>query len=460
MSRPNGAASRASRLTSTTPAGWPNPDDDDPIGRLQRILAAAVTAPPAERIELYRDQLADGGPPVVDLLLTLERDRPRLGLFVVAVLEATARRRLAVAEQAIRLLITSGADPQTRAYAADAIGRLELPRAAAKRPSGQTAPATPLDRINLARRRRGEPILDAAEAQKVLDNLAARHSDPRRYRNICWSCHAVVDAATNERCVQCSWLVCWCGGCRAPSYVDPGTGQKGPCRQEVWLLADEMGDGSIELDTDFRGSPILTSQPPAADAPYIAAELRTRGIDAVYHWTPRRSIGSILRWGILSRGTLMERAIPFVGHGYGTLEKEGLLSAYVCISFAPKPWMMQEWSESPVLLELTPEALLGDGTLFIPGNSASGTFSASSLSSMNGMPAAQGLFLSGRVALQAEAWVRGWLPRIGIRAIHVADDVMARLVAADLRVDLRKDLLRPIHVSPSYFASPQAADLS
>lgn len=419
---------------------------------LHRLLATAVAAPPAERVERYRDRLAEGGPPVVNLLLQLERDRPHLGLFAVAVLEAAAKRSVAAAERAIRLLITSAATSETRAYAEDAINRLGPHQKARPRAAPPSRSFTILGVINKARRRRGEPILDASEAGKVLGNLARREDDPLRYRNVCWSCAAVVDEATNEHCAHCSWLVCWCGGCRAPYYPDPRTGQKGPCRQEVWLLADRMGDEAIEADIDFRGSPILTSQRPAQDAPGIAAEFRSGGISAVYHWTPLRGVASILRRGILSRHTLMDRAVPFVGHGYGSQDKEKLLSGYVCLSFAPKPWMMLEWSDTPVLLELAPDVLLGDGTLFIPGNSASASFSASSLASQTGLPAAEGLFLSGGVAPQAEAWVLASVPRIGIRAIHLPDTALAGAVSRDLD----GALARPIHVTPAYFEAQRA----
>lgn len=456
VSQPNASASRACRLTSTTATGAPKPDADA-SETLRRLLALAITAPPSERVDLYRERLAEGGPAVVDLLLQLEVERPHLGLFAIAVLEAVAKRNVVAAQHAIRLLITTAADPSTRAQAADTIDRLESPRPVAKSHAQAPSPTTPLDLINLARRKRGEPILDAAEARKVLNNLAAREQDPRRYRKWCWSCRAVVDEATNEQCAHCTWLVCWCGACRDPGWTDSLTGQIGPCRREVWFLAD---NDTIAVDTDFQGLPILTTQPPAAAESDIAAALRTGGVDAVYHWTPLRGVASILRWSILSRRALLERTIPFVGHGYGNQDKARLLSAYVCLSFAPKPWMMEEWSQSPVLLELVPEVLLGNGTLFVPGNSASAMFSSSSLASMIGLPAAEALFLSGRVVTQAEAWVRASVPRVGIRAIHVADKIMARNVAVALSVDLPKDAVRPIRVSPSYFASPDTPDLS
>jgi hypothetical protein len=54
-----------------------------------------------ERIELHRSRLAEGGPAAVDLLLQLEGNRPHLGLFVVPVLEAAAKRRVAAAELAV-----------------------------------------------------------------------------------------------------------------------------------------------------------------------------------------------------------------------------------------------------------------------------------------------------------------------------------------------------------------------
>ena len=420
------------------------PQDD-----FESLVRAAASAPPAERVELYRDRLAQCGSSIVDPLLQLERDQPRLGLFVVTVLEAAAKRGETVAERAIRLLITDAARTETRASAADAIGRV--------RATGRlTAPSRRsyegvVDVINDARRRRGEPILDAAELRKVRQNLARRERDPSHYRNVCWNCVAAVDEGTNEHCGDCGWLVCWCGGCRAPSFTDRRTGQRGPCRREVWLLARRMGERSIDTDQDFRGSPILTSQKPAQDAREIAAALRSHGVEAVYHWTPLRGVASILQSGILARRQLADSGIPFVGHGYGGRDKEAVLFDYVSLSFAPKPWMMSEWSDDPVLLELELDVLVGDGTLFVPGNSASATFSARSLTSMTGASAAEGLFLAGQLAAQAEAWVYSSVPRVGIRAIHVADDVLGRLATRNIEADL----MRPIVVSPGFFLSPE-----
>lgn len=418
---------------------------------LQGLIKAAVNAPPAERVEGFRNRLADCGGAIVEPLLQLEREQPRLGLFVVTVLEASAKRGVAIAERAIRLLITDAATAEARRSAADAIGRV--------RGAGRAAPLTKrsydgvVDVINDARTRRGEPILDAAELRKVRQNLARRDGDSKRYRNVCWNCIAAVDEATNEHCGDCGWLVCWCGGCRAPSFTDRRTGEQGPCRREVWLLARRMGEKSVETDWDFRGSPILTSQKPAQDAREIATALRSHGVEVVYHWTPLRGVASILQSGILSRRMLADSGIPFVGHGYGGRDKEAVLFDYVSLSFAPKPWMMSEWSDDPVLLELELDVLLGDGTLFVPGNSASATFSAPSLTSMTGAPAAEGLFPAGQLAVQAEAWVYSSVPRVGIRAIHVADDLLGRLATRNIDAEF----LRPIVVSPAFFSASIAS---
>jgi hypothetical protein len=212
-----------------------------------------------------------------------------------------------------------------------------------------------------------------------------------------------------------------------------------------------MGERSIDTDQDFRGSPILTSQRPAQDAREVAAALRSHGVEVVYHWTPLRGVASILQSGILARRLLADSGIPFVGHGYGGRDKEAVLFDYVSLSFAPKPWMMSEWSDDPVLLELELDVLLGDGTLFVPGNSASATFSVPSLTSMTGAPAAEGLFLAGQLAAQAEAWVYSSVPRVGIRAIHVADDVLGRLATRNVEAAS----MRPIVVSPAFFSSPE-----
>jgi hypothetical protein len=424
---------------------------------LGELVQEAVASPPNERVERYRDRLASFGDDVVRPLLTLEREQPSLGLFVTVVLERAAHTGADEARIGLDMLASLGKDLATRRAARDARSRTggrrvpqeDVPNVEVTRIRPRS-PAETIQLINAARERRGEPTLDAAEAGQVIANLERRAADPDRYRSVCWKCSAAVDAATNERCEFCQWLVCWCGGCRAPNYRDRRTGETGHCRREVWLSIREREDAQEVVDLDYRGVPILTAGPPASDEAATVSTLVSHGIRAVFHWTPLRNLRSILMRGLLSRATLARRRIPIVAHGYGSIEKEKALRDYVCVSLEPKPWMMSAWSETPLVLEVDPAPLGSEGTLFVPGNSASMVFDIDGLLAMQGTPSVEKMFRSGSLAPQAEAWIPMAVPRIAIRAIHAKDVSTAKSVHAS---GVLADLPHPpqVRVTPEFF---------
>jgi hypothetical protein len=82
------------------------------------------------------------------------------------------------------------------------------------------------------RRRLGRPALSASELQRIEGTVRGQLADPQAYRNFCWNCRTPVHAAFNPSCPRCGWLVCTCGGCRSPSFVDH--------RGESWLCPQEL----------------------------------------------------------------------------------------------------------------------------------------------------------------------------------------------------------------------------
>ncbi len=279
-------------------------------------------------------------------------------------------------------------------------------------------------KINEARTRRGDAVLDPREAAQVAANLERRAADPRHYTNVCWNCTAVVDEGTNEHCGECRWLVCWCGACRKRTYVDR-YGVSGACRREVWTLLDH------DLpDVDFKGRRIVTARHPAADADSVRRLSRTARVASAFHWSPARAIPSILHWGLLARPDLKDRGIPFVPHGYGSLEKERQLSAYVATSLRPKLGMIEAWTDSPVIWELDPEVLLAAGTLFVDGNSASAERDLDQVLASAGAAAFERALAAHEMpGGQPEILIPNRIPRAAIVRIHVSDEAMARRTA-------------------------------
>ena len=89
--------------------------------------------------------------------------------------------------------------------------------------------------IAAIRMRLGKPPLNEEERDRIDGAVRARQANPNAYRNVCWNCRTPVHSSFNPHCSACGWLVCVCGGCRAPNFVDR-QGRSGPCRMEMDLL--------------------------------------------------------------------------------------------------------------------------------------------------------------------------------------------------------------------------------
>jgi hypothetical protein len=83
--------------------------------------------------------------------------------------------------------------------------------------------------------------------------------------------------------------------------------------------------------------------------------------------------------------------------------------------------MMRAWSETPVIIEVAPDVLVGSGTLFVPGNSAWSGFDAETLRQLTGSDAFERLWLPGSTVpvSQSEVWVRSWIPVGSLVRLHV-----------------------------------------
>jgi hypothetical protein len=166
-----------------------------------------------------------------------------------------------------------------------------------------SAPDTQEARLNKARERRGEPILDRLELQQVIARLQIAGAR-RSQSTTCWQCKSPVSDGTNERCRICDWRVCVCGGCRDPRFPDH-SGRTGACPGSFaatprLLLADR----------DFRGDTPLLAGPIAPEADEIREVVAGKGLRSVFHWSPVRAAESIVRYGLLSRDRLDREHIP------------------------------------------------------------------------------------------------------------------------------------------------------
>jgi hypothetical protein len=430
------------------------------------LVAEAIAAPATSRVPEYRDRIAAFGTSAVEPVMHVYKADSALGHFAVTVLAVIGRSGSTAAVEALQEIAATSGDASLVRFARDAMRGLRLPP---KEPvateddwwphedvfeAPDSSTGSVLDKINRARSRRGEPALDPAEAAQVLEGLRRRAANPRAYRNVCWHCTAVVTEEFNLHCEECNWLVCWCGACREPERPWPPTYQAGPCPIEAGYFGQELG----YPDHDYRGRPIVSANPPAADAAQLQAAIEERGITALFHWTPARAVETILAHGVLSRYELRNAGISVVSHGYGSQEKEAALARYVALTFRPKAMMMKAWSRSPVVLEIDPAVALGTGTLFVPGNSASAAFATHDLVALQGASAFERVWPDGQrdPASQAEVWVRARLPRQAIRRTFVETTSLADRLRARLQV-AKPGFTPPIEVRPDLFATPQTA---
>jgi hypothetical protein len=90
------------------------------------------------------------------------------------------------------------------------------------------------------RLRLGRPVPSAAERLRIAGAVRAKAADPADYSNHCWSCQTPLHSTFNSNCPVCHWLVCICGACRKPNYVDPRGRQAGPCPRETAVLPSKI----------------------------------------------------------------------------------------------------------------------------------------------------------------------------------------------------------------------------
>jgi hypothetical protein len=103
----------------------------------------------------------------------------------------------------------------------------------------------------------------------------------------------------------------------------------------------------------------------------LSAELRRRGIDCLYHYSPLENLGSLMQHGILSRRARQAAGVhPAVQHGWGTRAQGEAWANYVCLGFAPPRVMMGKEKGRLAVITVTVEVVDGDGVVFAPGNSA------------------------------------------------------------------------------------------
>jgi hypothetical protein len=192
----------------------------------------------------------------------------------------------------------------------------------------------------------------------------------------------------------------------------------------------------------------------------ITDQLRSIGVDFVYHWTPADSLFSILRDGILSRSTLEYRRIQHQPHNYGSAEKEAFLRNFVALSFKPKRLMMDEWRlQQPVVIAIDTDILATEGTLFVPGNTADGKASLAQFRTSKGQAALRELLGHRGLAVQSEAWVPWLVPRESIRSVHVPNEALATIVLAQISQGSSSYPQTPVFVAHDMFPSPGFAEL-
>ena len=192
----------------------------------------------------------------------------------------------------------------------------------------------------------------------------------------------------------------------------------------------------------------------------ITDQLRSIGVEFVYHWTPADGLASILRDGILSRSTLEYRRIQHQPHNYGSAEKEAFLRNFVALSFKPKPLMMDEWRhQDPVVIAIDTDILATEGTLFVAGNTADRRVSLDQLRTSRGQGALGELLGHRGLAGQSEAWVPWRVPSESIRSLHVPNEAIEATVRSQISGGSSGTLQTPVVVAHDMFLSPGFAEI-
>lgn len=168
--------------------------------------------------------------------------------------------------------------------------------------------------------------------------------------------------------------------------------------------------------------------------------VESRRIDAAFHWTPLRSVGSVLKHGIRPRARLEQSGIAYVPHSYGIPRKVYEFRHHVAISIHPQKGMMWR-AEDPVLLALDPRALALEGAFYAPENTSSAGMEFAAIRWLTAAAHLDALFREPGsrelINWQAEVWIPDGVPADLIRAVFIvndnpSEDVRAAIAAMDV----------------------------
>lgn len=164
--------------------------------------------------------------------------------------------------------------------------------------------------------------------------------------------------------------------------------------------------------------------------PWIKPDPRFRiaaanhGVDSVFHWTPLRSLDSILDAGIRPRAYLERHGIWFEPHSYGSWQKAVDFSNHVAVSLRPQRGMFWQLREA-VLLAIDERVMARNGAFYSPGNSAGRMHDFNALHSLTAADDFEALYAdphaTAPVDWQAEIWVPDGISPRRIKTIVVRD---------------------------------------
>jgi hypothetical protein len=174
--------------------------------------------------------------------------------------------------------------------------------------------------------------------------------------------------------------------------------------------------------------------------------VESRSIEAAFHWTPLRSLGSVLKHGIRPRARLDESGIAYEPHSYGIPRKVYEFRHHVAISIHPQKGMMWR-ADDPVLLALDPRALALEGAFYAPENTASAHVEFAAIRLLTAAAYLDALFREPGsrelIDWQAEVWIPGGVPADLIRAVFLVNEnpiEAVRVAIAAMDVPRRPDV--------------------
>jgi hypothetical protein len=88
---------------------------------------------------------------------------------------------------------------------------------------------------------------EKAELRRYFEVAARSDQVGGGYRNICWACHTDVNAASNERCDDCGWLICADGACQSPEFSIELGGPQERCSAQIKRLGREVFNALADL---------------------------------------------------------------------------------------------------------------------------------------------------------------------------------------------------------------------